>query len=123
MHVNLQRGATKSKIRKQVNRLRIFGFIKSHMERHGTCPSSLMVAEELRMSQNLVATHMRALEDATGLPLPIPSGAIRKSIAAIETNGRLEKYTAALTAQATKGGNYVNPMSPVPVDVLMGAMR
>ena len=118
---NLRRGHMRSKIRKQVNRLRIFAFIKRYMEERGECPTSLEVAESLGMSQQLVSNHMRALIGADGLPLQIPSGHTRQVAALLARNESLDKFGSIMTARVTRG--LVNPMAPVPVDVLIGAPR
>jgi len=67
-----------SRLHGQITRLKVFSFIKSWMTRFGECPAAALVAEELNISLSSSTLHMRALQNATGLPFPIPSSAARQ---------------------------------------------
>ena len=55
----------------QLNRLRVFAAVRNHMLRYEECPNPSEIAPTVGLSLAAVSRHMRALNKADGLPLPI----------------------------------------------------
>lgn len=99
----------------RVNRFRVFRYVKLHMERFEECPSAGEVADELGMSPSTAAKHMQALRGASGLPMPIPSGAVRRA-AYMQKSG---VSSQGGVARGVADRHSVAPWAPIPVDVLI----
>ena len=58
-------------INQRVNRLKVFSAVKSWMLGFGECPHATDIAAEVGLTPQCILIHMRALNGASGLPLPI----------------------------------------------------
>ena len=69
--------AEQKKVEKRVNRFRVFGYVKSYMDKYGECPTSAEVSAGINMPLSTARQHMVALTGADGLPMDIEDGKIR----------------------------------------------
>ncbi len=58
-------------MRPETERMIVYRAIKSWMERHHECPTISDTASRTGLSRHIVSRHMRALDGAAGLPLPV----------------------------------------------------
>lgn len=107
-------------IKVTARRLRVFRFVKEHMELHGECPTAGMVAEALDLSKNTALLDMRRLHGAAGLPLPINSYEQGMKVAASHYRMSHHSPGRGVLTQARNGGEISHA---APVDLVMRENR
>lgn len=96
----------------QVNRLKVFNRLKRVMDREGRVPTGSEIAEHLGLSIKTVEAHMRALDGAVGLPLPMP-GVSGRSI----EQQRLDALNIGAAVRRMNRGHDFDP-NALPLDKL-----
>ena len=112
-----QRAAAKAsarmrRIRGQARRLQIFALIKQAMDATGQCPTAVEIAAAVGITPSTAWLHMRALRNATGLPMPIPDSRERN-----EARAQLDEDERKST-NWRGGASYNIAEDALPLDVL-----
>ena len=105
-------------LEKQVNRLKVFSFIKKIMLSENRCPIASEVCVAVGLERSAVDRHMLALSKAAGLPMPITSG-VERSIEgrSLATENSVKNRVASSVSRAKRG--YKEDLYVFPVDEIM----
>lgn len=93
----------------KVSRLYVFNYLKGIMDREGRCPTAEEVAQHTPVKANMAAKHMRALNGADGLSMPVPTR--------LEREDEIRDIPLAVTSIVARG-SFKDP-NMIPIDTLV----
>lgn len=108
-------------VKVMARRLRVFRYVKEHMELYGECPTRNMVADALGMPISTARDHMAALREADGLPLPFND---RRAASEVRTTYGIQAKASRASAEVRSArAQWAEPTHSAPVDMVMSERR